>query len=654
MNWRKRIPALLIACAMLTGCSQAPVEEEPFSIESIRPGDDFYGWCNAKALTAMELTEDSQSAGSYADTEVLVNDQLDSIISEIAAQTEPFPPGSDEQLVHDLYHLALTDANAAYDEELIAEVVDYVDETQSMEELFDVWGNLYYYYGTPVVAVPYIDADLYDHTVNQVWIAPFKGFDGWLISALGDAQTAAYYRDDLALMLMLTGSEESDAYTRADAVMYTLLDIAAAADTTLLPGSDFIDTWHPYTEDELNKRARHLDFETLMWITGIDENPTGQVILEDPEQFFVIDKLLDDEHLQVWKDCTVWAFLETYREELPTSFDALTNRSAIAPEEYALTETKALLKSEVGALYAQRYEDPETCKAVEMLCRKIIDQYKKMIEGADWLSDEGKTALTEKLRSMVYYVGAGEPNEIYEEDASLIGETLLDTAINYRALMAQATGYWLGIPAEPSASSLMLPQEVNAVYDPRSNSFLVPTAYMNPPFFDAKADETDNLAGLGATVAHEISHAFDSDGIHFKANGDYDPEWLPDADRKAFETRMQRTAEYYSRFAVIGSSHVNGTQTLAENLADIGGLQCVLGMAETPEQQKQLFESYSQTEAELTFADDTLMLLDSDTHSPASVRVNAVVACFDEFYEIYDVQPGDALYIAPEDRVRRW
>ena len=654
MNRRKSFSALLLAFVMLTGCSRAPAEEEPFSLETIRLGDDFYGWCNAERLYSMELADGCLTAGSFDEMDMLVNTQVDSVIKEVAAQNTAFPPGSDEQLVHDLYHLALRDADSDYDETLVTEVIDYVNGAQDWEQLCQVWGDLYYFYGTSVVLRPSIEVDLYDRTTYQVWMPQFNGFDGNLLSALGDAQMAAYYRNDYALMLTLAGTEEAEAYDRADQMMYMLLDIAAAADPSLTNAFESDRIWHPYTEDELNARARNLEFEDLMWLIGAEANPTGQVILYDPEQYFVIDSLLDDAHLQVWKDCTICAFLENYRKELPPSFDALSYRSEEEPEQFALSETRALLEYKVGALYAKKYQNQEVCKAVERICHDVIDEYARMIDGADWLSDEGKAALTEKLRGIICYVGADISQEPIEEDAALIGETLLDTAINFKAIEPQSIGVWLTYPAESGGDSLLLPQEVNAIYDPRDNTLLVTTAFLNPPFFRLDADAIENLAGVGDTIAHEISHAFDSEGIKFNAEGNYDPEWLPEADRTAFQERMQRTADYYSRFSVFGSSHVNGTLTLTENLADIGGLQCVLGLAKTPEEKKKLFECYSRNEGTLYSENYIQSLLMDNPHSPASIRVNAVVACFDEFYELYDVQPGDALYVAPEDRLRRW
>lgn len=177
---------------------------------------------------------------------------------------------------------------------------------------------------------------------------------------------------------------------------------------------------------------------------------------------------------------------------------------------------------------------------------------------------------------------------------------------------------------------------------------------MNPPFYDENGDPMVNLGAIGMTIGHEISHAFDDDGMNYDAAGAYRPDWIPEADREAFAAIAQQAADYYSTFTVMDTYHVKGRKTLGENLADISGLQCVLSIAGTPERQKTVLESYANIWKELTLDSDAKSQLEDDVHSPSPVRVNAVVACFDAYYEIYDVREGDALYVAPEDRIRRW
>ena len=125
-------------------------------------------------------------------------------------------------------------------------------------------------------------------------------------------------------------------------------------------------------------------------------------------------------------------------------------------------------------------------------------------------------------------------------------------------------------------------------------------------------------------------------------------------DRDAFDKLTKKVEDYYSNFTVLNSHHVNGQKTVSENLADISGLQCVLEIAGTRDRQKTVLEHYAKVWEELIIDTAAKSQVDTDVHSPASVRINAVVACFDPFYEIYGVKESDKLYVAPEERLRRW
>ena len=177
---------------------------------------------------------------------------------------------------------------------------------------------------------------------------------------------------------------------------------------------------------------------------------------------------------------------------------------------------------------------------------------------------------------------------------------------------------------------------------------------MNAPFYSPDQSYWENLGGIGAVVGHEISHAFDNHGMMYDMNGNYDPSWIPDEDRKAFDEMASHIEEYYSRQKILEIHPVDGELTLGENLADISGVDCILRLTKTNEERKELLENYARVWACVSQKDGALAQLYSDVHSPAITRVNAVVALFDPFYEIYDVKEGDAMYVAPEERVTRW
>ena len=198
-------------------------------------------------------------------------------------------------------------------------------------------------------------------------------------------------------------------------------------------------------------------------------------------------------------------------------------------------------------------------------------------------------------------------------------------------------------------------QMVNACYDPALNNITITLAIMNEPFFDMDADYYTNLGGLGMVIAHEMGHAFDSNCILFDENGIYDPSWIAPEDVEALETRNAEAVSYFEdNCTVFGVYRVDGEQTLGENYADLGAMECITGLADNTDQLKLLFENYARIWCEKIVDTALLDRLDTDEHSPAVIRTNAILSTLDCFYETYGVTEGDGMYIAPEDRISRW
>ena len=177
---------------------------------------------------------------------------------------------------------------------------------------------------------------------------------------------------------------------------------------------------------------------------------------------------------------------------------------------------------------------------------------------------------------------------------------------------------------------------------------------MDAPFYDKDASYYTNLGGIGSIIGHEISHAFDYHSMWFDMNGNYNPEWMPQEDRDAFEEVALSISEYYSSYTVLTYHNVDGDLTIGENMADISGLEVILRMAGDLDAKKEIFENFAVCFASVSTRDIALSSLSSDSHSPNQIRVNATVALFPEFYEIYEVTSEDLMYVQEDCRVRRW
>jgi endothelin-converting enzyme/putative endopeptidase len=212
----------------------------------------------------------------------------------------------------------------------------------------------------------------------------------------------------------------------------------------------------------------------------------------------------------------------------------------------------------------------------------------------------------------------------------------------------------------------MLPQHVNAYYNPGMNEICFPAGILQAPFFDADAEAAENYGGIGAVIGHEVGHGFDDQGSQYDERGNMENWWTAE-DREAFQERADKLIKQYDGFepAELPGEHVNGALTVGENIGDLGGitiaLKAYLISLEGQEPpvvgdwtgQQRVFLNFAHVWRSKRRKEQLLQLITVDPHSPAEFRAN-IVRNLDEFVEAFDVQPGDGLWLDPEDRVRIW
>ena len=200
----------------------------------------------------------------------------------------------------------------------------------------------------------------------------------------------------------------------------------------------------------------------------------------------------------------------------------------------------------------------------------------------------------------------------------------------------------------------MTPITVNAVYNPTVNCITIPAVNMAEPAFSLKKSKYYNLGYFGYIVAHEMNHAFDSNGFLYDDTGCYKPGWINEEDSEAYKKVMEKITDYYNHYLIMDVYSINGKQTLGENIADLGAVQCILNLSDDKTELEEIFTGIAESWAELIRIQDVTQALEGDVHSSAEARVNAVVSVMDKFYLVYDVKEKDKMYVAPENRVRIW
>ena len=320
-----------------------------------------------------------------------------------------------------------------------------------------------------------------------------------------------------------------------------------------------------------------------------------------------------------------------------------------------LNHLNQLLPNDIGLVYTKYYYDDEiSYKVVEMILN-IGDAYLERFQNNTWMAEETKANAIKKLENMLAIVGYPDNYTFPEitpisEGGSLFSNTLSIKrhAVSELIRQNEDKGFI-------RTNMFMPPDEVNACYIPELNIMNIPAGILNPPFYDKNASYAANLGSIGMIIAHEIGHAFDKDGAMYDENGCLN-NWWTEKDAAEFEKIQEEFVEYYNQFEVVDGVVQDANVTITENMADIAAMQIIMDIIGDDKQaQKECLEAYAHMWAQLgtvSYLTDRTLL--SDVHASHVVRVNAVVATLDQFYEIYGIEEGDAMYIAPENRLKLW
>jgi len=317
----------------------------------------------------------------------------------------------------------------------------------------------------------------------------------------------------------------------------------------------------------------------------------------------------------------------------------------------------------VGQIYVQKHFPEAAKQQMQGLVENLRTALANSIASLDWMGEETKNEARLKLESF-------RPKIAYPDewrDLSSIGISRDDLFANARSLREFNYADEISRLGKPTNREEwgMTPQTVNAYYNSSFNEIVFPAGILQPPFFDPAADMAVNYGGIGAVIGHEMGHGFDDQGSKSDSLG-VQRNWWTDDDRTNFEKLTTALAAQYDQFEPVPGYFVDGNFTLGENIGDVGGLSLAyrayklsLGGEEAPvidglTGDQRFFLSWAQVWQRKYREDALIQRLTSDPHSPSEFRVNGVVRNFDEWYEAFDVQPEDALYLAPEDRVRIW
>lgn len=660
--------------------------------QSVDPGDDFFAYANSKWLEANPLPAEFSRFGAFNLLAEKSTADVKTLVDELLAK-DPAALTNDEARIAGAYR-AFFDT-AAIDAAGMAPAQPYLAKIKgagTLSELATLWGEP----GIPAPLGGGVSVDAKEPTRYSVYVGAgglgLPDRDNYLKTTPKDVEIQAKYRDYLTFLLAQGGF--ADAAGMA-AKVYAFEDQIArrvAWDRATRRNRDL--TYNALTPAQLAALDPGFPVAALLKAQGFDK--TDRFIVGDlpPTDARAAELKLDAatrakigggtpamlaliratpiEVLQAW---TVKSFLSGNAAVLPSAIDkanfafygtVLSGTPEQRPRwKRAIGEAEALIGERVGAAYAERFFPPANKAAMDQLIVNLRKAMALSLQENRWMGEATKKEAMAKLDAFDPKIGYRDNLEVYE-----------GLAIDARTPLANrmAAARWqeafdlrkLGGPIDRTEWG-MLPQTVNAYYNPTKNEIVFPAGILQQPFFGITADPAVNYGGIGAVIGHEMGHGFDDQGSKSDGTGML-RNWWTDADRAAFDKRGDMLVAQYNAFCPLdeGKTCVNGRLSLGENIGDVGGLNLAyraykLSLGGKPDKvidgltgDQRFFLAWAQVWRAQTREAAMRQRLVTGPHSPEEYRTNGVVRQMEPWYKAFNVKPDDKLYLPPEQRVVIW
>lgn len=633
--------------------------------KDVRYEDDYYEYVNKNLLSTIELEPTDAHWDWFGELSAEAGTEMDGIIRTLSKDGKTYERGTSEQKIKDMYECV---SNIKNREETglgpLKPHMDSIRNAESIDEYMDALFKLSGEFGFSSIAGGYYisqdKADSSEYAVYMMYADTLIGKE-YMESEAAKEYVDMYF-DYVNDMFVEFGMNRQQAAKSAASIERLLRDICASSMTT----EQYYDpklSYNVYTAGGLQKLYTNIDVESMLETLGVSGQ--DKYIVIDVEQAKKINSLLVEENLEALKDYSSFVMLNDVAEYASSGYVKLHNDMQNAlygitqsweDEKIWMDLTQELLPWDFGTIYVKEHFSKEDKEAVEEMISLILKEYEKIIDKQGWMGDAAKAKAKSKLETMQVKIGYPDKWPAQKdmmqitpisEGGSLLSNWLVSMQTQIGAQLKK-----LGTKVDRSEWSVT-PQTINAMYDPSNNEIIFPAAILQAPFYSSKNSEGANLGGIGFVIAHEVSHAFDSSGALYDEYGNYNVWWSSE-ELAEYERLSQSIVDYYSTYEMMGIK-VNGSLTLMENIADLGAAACISSIIGDDEEA--LDDAFGQMAYNWASADTAsymMYLLNTDTHSPNKVRVNAVLSSCDAFYEIYDIKETDKMYVAPEKRVGIW
>ena len=632
--------------------------------KSVDPADDFFRYVNGKWLDNTEIPADRTRWGSFDELRKKTDEDVMLIIKE-ALNDKSIDSKSDQGKALSLYKSILD--TVTRNKQGISPLQPYLNRINQVKNADEVValvtemepqagiGFFVVYIGTGSLGLP--DRDYY------------------VSDAPDNKEKREKYEQHVAKMLQFIGDDEATAKANAAKIL-ALETKMSEATFDRVERRDRRKSYNPMTVADLEKITPTVQWEN--YLQGVGIGKIDSLIVSQPKYMERLETIFKENDLEAWKAYMKWTLLRGASDELTTAIEdanfefygkTLTGAVKQRPaDERALQVVNRRLGEAIGKLYVAKKFPPEAKAKAQAMIANVFKAFENRIDNLPWMTKETKENAKLKLRKSRVKIGYPD---VWEDYSKLTitdpkdGGTYFQNSRQYALWRHQDNLDKLGKPVDKEEWG-MSPQTVNAYFNPSYNEIVFPAAILQPPFYDYRADEAVNYGGIGAVIGHEISHGFDDSGSRYNADGNL-INWWSDEDLTQFTSLGSALADQYSALQPLPGIYVDGKFTLGENIGDLGGvnaaydgLQIYLkengnpGLIDgfTPEQR--FFISWA-TIWRSKMRDEAIKnQVKTDPHSPGMYRAYVPLQNVDAFYQAFDVEAGDGMYVAPEKRVKIW
>lgn len=612
---------------------------------------DYYTYINKDTIDSYVLKDDEYTISTFTKLQDKVNSDIDSVLTDLITTNKDI----------NIIYNQIIDTNTRNTSGLsdLKYYIDLIDSSTTINEYIKnaivVENDLY----IPIFTSASIMRNLKDTTENMLYFQsiPFA-FNS----------TSEYYTDDdyLSVKTLIKQydikllKEYGYDKTKAREVSKNITNYYTKIANRSHPTSYYQNKenlYNPINKSELQAIYTNLD---STYFDSIPDNV--KISLLDKENYSAINDSLTDENLPALKEIVKLKILENYGEFLSENYAKIL--SNFSSEQLGI-ETKtdindaakntviALFQNEFDMSYTNKYLTKESKEYILSMTNDIINYYEKSLTNLDWLSQDTKNKAITKLKNITINIGLNE-NDYYNLNYNLASNnTLIKNILKIKKVLEEHKLERLknNVPVTTAVSQTT----INAYYNPQDNSINFPSAATN--LVDLSKDYYENLGSIGMIIAHEITHAFDSNGAKFDEHGNL-VEWWNKEDKENYQQLQKQIISYYDKYEVIAGNYINGSLTVDENIADLGAVNCISNLAKskkaTTTNLKAMYKSFANLWVEKSNEEYQKILLLVDTHSPAKYRVNATLSSTDIFYEVYNVSKTNPMYISKDKRVHIW